>query len=97
MGEKWARKVHLQGHLSGWHEDEGERTRHEALNRTVRRDGYATTIRRLDFIANVANRSNNTKLLVAFVPDRFLSQADRLHRVARSDIKWLERKHEREG
>lgn len=81
MGEKWARKVHLQGHLSGWHEDEGERTRHEALNRTVRRDGYATTIRRLDFIANVANRSNNTKL----------------HRVARSDIKWLERKHEREG
>ena len=78
MTEKWAKKIHLQGHLHGWHDDEGARARHEHLRTTVRVDGYATTVRRLVFLANVADRQDNRKL----------------RRIARDDVRWLERLHE---
>ena len=78
---KWSRKVHLQGHLHGWHEDQSERERHEHILATVRADGYATTIRRLNFLHNVADRQNNRKLA----------------RVAGEDERWLHDKREREN
>jgi hypothetical protein len=76
--KKWSKTVELRGSLHGWHERESESERHEALRRSVRDDGYATTVRRLDFIANVANRKDN----------------ERLHRVAREDLRWAERMHD---
>ena len=78
MAEKWSRGVHLRGNLHGWHEDQPARTRHEHLRTTVRADGYATTVRRVNFLRNIANRENNAKL----------------HRVATEDVHWLERLHE---
>jgi hypothetical protein len=81
MADKWSRKVKLhKGALAkhGYDEEEGERERHEALRRSVRQDGYKTTIDRLSFIRNVANRRNN----------------ERSHRIAEQDEKWLERMHE---
>ncbi len=69
--QKWSRHVgHLgEGGLHGWCASCPPGERHQAIERTVRADGYATAIRRLNFLANVANRRDN----------------GRLHRVARED------------
>lgn len=75
---KWSRSVHLRGDLHGWHEDQNEETRHEHLRTTVRDDGYATTVRRVNFLRNVANQENNRKL----------------KRIAGEDVRWLERMYE---
>lgn len=75
---KWSKKVRVhKGALSryGWHEHEGAEERHSALHRSVSAEGYAETIRRLTFIRNVANRSDNR----------------RLHEVAEADEHWLEK------
>lgn len=74
MPTKFAKNVHLQpGALHGWHEDQAAVTRRGHLREAASRDGWAEVSRRLNFIANVANRSNNQKL----------------HRVARIDQKWV--------
>lgn len=76
---RFSRHVHArQGKLHGWCESCGEESRHEALRRSVRADGYATTVRRLNFLHNVANRHDN----------------EGLRRVAREDERWMERLHE---
>jgi hypothetical protein len=62
-----------RGALGGWHDDESERTRHGALRRVARRDGAGEVSRRLNFVSNVANRQDNT----------------RLERVAREDQRWV--------
>ena len=75
--QKWSRHVgHLEeGGLHGWCASCPPGERHQAIERTVRADGYATAIRRLNFLANVANRRDN----------------GRLHRVAREDEEWARR------
>lgn len=75
--EKWSKHAeHLEeGGLHGWCASCPPEERHCAIERTVRADGYATTVRRLSFLANVANRRNNGQL----------------HRVASEDVEWAER------
>ena len=62
--EKWSSHVgHLEeGGLHGWCASCPPEERHRAIERTVRTDGYATAIRRLNFLANVANRHDNEHL-----------------------------------
>ena len=69
-------RSHL-GNLHGWHSDLGEESRHEALERSVRADGYATTARRLNLLINVGNRRND----------------ERTRRIAREDAHWLRRRY----
>ena len=73
--EKWSSHVgHLEeGGLHGWCASCPPEERHHAIERTVRADGYATAIGRLNFLANVANRQDN----------------GRLHRVALEDEEWV--------
>lgn len=83
---KWSKDVELhEGALErqGWKEHESAESRHRALERSVREVGYARTIERLDFMANVANREDNRGL----------------HRAAREDLDWLRRweAEDREG
>lgn len=73
MPTKFAKNIHLKpGALHGWHEDQSRETRHAHLREAAARDGWTEVSRRLNFISNVANRSNNLKL----------------HRIARADQKW---------
>ena len=75
---KWSRGVELhEGALVrlGWKEHEGAEARHRALERSVRRDGYRTTVDRLVFMENVANHENNRDL----------------HETAAADLDWLRR------
>ncbi len=58
--------------LHGWREHESPEQRHAAIERTIRQDGYATAIRRLGFLRNVADRENN----------------EELHRLAEEDQRW---------
>lgn len=76
---KWSRGVRLRGSLHGWHADLSERSRHEALERSVHADGYATTVRRLNFIRNVAGRDDERAKRVAGEDLRWL---ERRHRPA---------------
>ena len=74
---KWSRGVELhQGALErlGWKEHESAESRHWALERSVRKDGYRTTVDRLVFMENVANRENNRGL----------------RETAHSDLDWLQ-------
>ncbi len=41
------------GGLHGWHAHETEAQRRSAIKKTVRRDGYATTVRRLNVLATL--------------------------------------------
>lgn len=78
MSDKWSKGVELnRGALDrhGWKEHEGAEARHWALEKSVREDGYATTVDRLSFMRNVANRENNRGL----------------EETARSDEEWLRR------
>ena len=83
--QNWSSHVgHLEeGGLHGWCARCPPEERHRAIERTVRADGYATATRRLNILANVANRRDN----------------EHLHRVAREDLGWAEdwEKNEREG
>ena len=75
--EKWSRDVELhRGALErhGWREHESVEERHRALERSVREDGYRTTVDRLVFLENVASRENNRGL----------------HETAHEDLRWLE-------
>lgn len=72
--KRWASRVQTRtGALGGWHENEPRTIRHERLRRVARSDGAGEVSRRLNFIANVANRSDNYDL----------------HRVAREDQRWV--------
>lgn len=76
--EKWSKNVHPhEGGLRkyGWSEDASDAQRHRALERSVKMDGYAITVDRLDFMRNVADRRDN----------------QRLGSTARSDYEWLRR------
>lgn len=75
--EKWSKHAgHVEeGGLHGWCARCPPEERHRAIERTVRADGYATAVHRLNFLANVASRRDN----------------EDLHRAAREDIEWAER------
>jgi hypothetical protein len=73
---KWARHVHVKsGALKGWCEKCPATRRHAALRSVARRDGYATAVRRLNFLRNVANRKDNRRLAT----------------VAAVDLRWAQR------
>ncbi len=74
--DKWSNHVHVEeGGLHGWCANCPPEERHRAIERTIREDGYATAVRRLNFLANVANRKDN----------------GHLHRIAHEDEEWAER------
>ena len=80
---QWAKKVELhRGALErlGWREHESAEARHRALERSVREDGWRTTVDRLLFMENVAGREHNPGL----------------HRTAEDDLDWLRRWEVRE-
>jgi hypothetical protein len=73
-GSRWAKGITVRrGALSGWHDNEPVRERHRALTRAANRDGAGEVSKRLNFVSNVANRSDN----------------QRLHRIAREDQRWV--------
>ena len=74
--DKWSKEVELhRGALErhGWRENESAEERHRALERSVRADGYKTTVDRLVFLENVADRRDNQAL----------------HATAHEDLEWL--------
>lgn len=81
---RWSRGVRVRrGALGGWHENQSAAERRHHLGEVARRDGWTKVVRRLGFLANVANRHDNGKL----------------HRVARADEEWAEEhehRHRRE-
>ena len=77
-GRTWSKGVELhEGALErlGWKEHESTESRHLALEQSVRKDGYRTTVDRLLFMENVANRQNNRGL----------------RETAHADLEWLQR------
>ncbi|MFZ0891439.1 MAG: hypothetical protein WB778_10020 [Thermoplasmata archaeon] len=74
--KKWARHVHMkEGALKGWCVKCPAERRRKALRSVARKDGYAVTVRRLNFLRNVADRRNNRPLRT----------------IASRDILWVER------
>ena len=61
MPRKWARIV--PGYLYGWEKTQADSTRHAILNKAVKKDSYATIIRRLNQLRNVT-KDRETKLIV---------------------------------
>jgi hypothetical protein len=75
-GTKWARHVHVKsGALAGRCEKCPVSKRHSALRQLARKDGYATLVRRLNFLRNVASRTTNVKL----------------ERIAGVDLRWAQK------
>ena len=76
--KKWSKGVHpKEGVLRayGWSEGASAEGRHRALERSVKQDGFATTVDRLEFTRNVANRKDNPGL----------------RSTAQADYEWLAR------
>lgn len=75
---KWSKHIHIRKHgLHGWCARCSETERHEAIRRSVRADGYATTVRRLNLIHNLGSPEHD----------------EHARRVAREDERWAERMH----
>lgn len=58
---KWA-KIEA-GHLYGWQKTQSEAKRHSILNAAVKKDSYATIVRRLNQLRNVT-KDSETKAVV---------------------------------
>ena len=77
---RWSQGVSVRrGALGGWRERASTRSRHSALRRAARRDGWGEVVRRLTFLANIHNRSNNRGL----------------GEIANRDKRWAERQERR--
>jgi len=61
MARKWA-KI-MPGGLHGWKKTKSVLTRHSILNKIVRKDSYATVIRRLNQLRNIAKDSATKRAL----------------------------------
>jgi hypothetical protein len=61
--------------LRGWCAKCSAKARHAAIRAVVRREGYGVTVRRLNFLRNVANRRNNRGL----------------REIAGRDLRWTQR------
>lgn len=76
--QRWARHVHMRtGALKGWCAKCPAAKRHSALKTVARKDGYAVTVRRLNFLRNVASPRTNAEL----------------KSVAGRDLRWMEKAH----
>ena len=51
MQKKWAKVV--PGHLYSWKKDQADSTRRRILNQAVKKDSYATIVRRLNQLRNL--------------------------------------------
>ena len=72
--EKWSKHVHVtQGGLGAWCEPCSSEIRHTALRTMIQADGAETVSKRLNFLANVADRRGNAPL----------------REVARADQEWV--------
>ena len=72
-GEKFSRNIHFeQGGLHGWCSHCGAVSRHEALEKTVKADSYATTVRRLNVLANLDENQNPMTARVARADEKWL-------------------------
>lgn len=56
---KWA--VIVSGHLYGWGKALAEPTRRAILNKAVKKDSYATIVRRLNQLRNITKDSGTAK------------------------------------
>lgn len=71
--EKWSKNIHFErGGLHGWCSHCGAVSRHEALERAVKSDGYATVVRRLNAIANLDENQNRETTRVARADEKWL-------------------------
>ena len=61
MVRKWAKVV--PGHLYGWKKTQSDSTRHSILNKAVKKDSYATIIRRLNQLRNLT-KDRETKSVI---------------------------------
>ncbi len=54
--QKWGKKIDVkEGALGGWRKDMPQKQRLDILKRVVRKDGYSTVIRRLNFLINIGS------------------------------------------
>ncbi len=58
---KWAKVI--PGHLYGWKKTQADSTRHAILSKAVKKDSYATIIRRLNQLRNIT-KDKKTKTLM---------------------------------
>lgn len=59
---RWSQKVDVhEGALEGWTKDLSHKDRMIILRRLVRKDGYATVIRRLNFLINIGKDPETDK------------------------------------
>jgi len=58
---KWARVA--PGGLYGWKKTQSDSTRHAILNKAVKKDSYATIIRRLNQLRNITKDKATKKLM----------------------------------
>lgn len=71
--EKWSQNIHFeQNGLHGWCSHCGAVSRHEALVRSVKSDGYATTVRRLNALHNLNENQNPATSTVAKADENWL-------------------------
>ena len=61
MPRKWAKIT--PGGLYGWKKTQTDSTRHAILNKAVKKDSYATIIRRLNQLRNVTKDRKTKKLM----------------------------------
>jgi hypothetical protein len=54
--KKWSKGIDVkEGALQGWQKTQPQKKRLQILHRVIRDDGYATTIRRLNYLRNISN------------------------------------------
>lgn len=59
---RWSQKIDVkEGGLAGWTKDMSQKERLTILHRLVRKDGYATVIRRLNFLINIGQDPETDK------------------------------------
>lgn len=59
---RWSQKIDVkEGALAGWSKDLPQTERLQILHRLVKKDGYATVIRRLNFLINIGQDPETDK------------------------------------
>ena len=58
---KWAKVK--SGGLYGWKKTQADSTRHAILNKAVKKDSYATIVRRLNQLRNITKDKETKKLM----------------------------------
>lgn len=58
---KWAKVI--PGNLYGWKKTQADSTRHKILNKAVKKDSYATIVRRLNQLRNITKDKKTKQLM----------------------------------